>query len=195
VCESGDDQRDWNEEAGMLKKLLIITWILLLCQAIVSAGALQEKRMEFTLPQVPWTLTIPADDFQMAQKQLKQDGVGAYFYLIDEKQGLNLSMYIEPVKDCKDSKSCRNMVWKMGNPAWVNPQNVVQSELGDVSFVEFLIPSFQGMPVQQQNMYAEFVVDGFWVDLHLSKVLYKPEDHKLFERIIKSIKFEPKKKS
>ena len=179
----------------MLKKLSVITWTLLLCQAIVSAEPVQEKRIEFTLPQAPWTLTMPADDFQMAQKQMKQDGIGAYFHLVDKTQGVNLSMYIEPVKDCKDSKSCRDMVWKLGNPAWENPQKVVQSEIGDVSFFEFLIPSFQGMPIQQQNMYAEFVVNGFWVDLHLSKVRYKPKDHKLFEQIIKSIKFEPKKNS
>ena len=176
----------------MLRNVSIITWVLLLCLTIVSAGPLQEKRLEFTLPQAPWTLTMPADDFRMAQKQMKQDGFGAYVYLIDKTQGVDLSMYIEPVNDCKDSRSCRDMVWRLGNPAWVNPQNVVQSELGDVSFVEFLIPSFQGLPVRQQNMYAEFVVDGFWVDLHLSKTDYKPEDHKLFERIIKSIKFEPK---
>ena len=150
--------------------------------------------MEFTIPQAPWTLTLPADNFKLAQKQMKSDGAGAYFHLTDEKQGLNLSMYIEPATSCQDSKSCRDMVWKAGNPSWVNPQNVVQSEIGDVSFFEFLIPSFQGMPVQQQNMYAEFVVDGFWVDLHISKVLYKPEEHRLFERIIKSIKFDPKNK-
>ncbi|MDX6576109.1 MAG: hypothetical protein QOE96_2062 [Blastocatellia bacterium] len=185
----------WNRGSEVLKKLSIITWLLLLCQMIVGAAPLQEKRIEFTLPQAPWTLTMPADDFQMAQKQMKQGGVGAYFLLIDETQGVNLSMYIEPVKDCQDSRSCRDMVWKLGNPAWVNPQNVVRSELGDVSFVEFLIPSFQGRPVRQQNMYAEFVVDGFWVDLHLSKADYKAEDHRLFERIIKSIKFEQKTKS
>src|SRR5260370_15949797 len=156
----------------MCTKLSIITWILLLYQTIVSAGPLPEKRIEFTLPQAPWTLTMPADDFQMAQKQMKQGGIGAYFYLIDRTQGVNLSMFIEPVKDCKDSKSCRAMVWKLGNPAWENPQNVVQSEIGDVSVFEFLIPSFQGRPVQQQNMYAELVVDGFWVDLPLSKVPY-----------------------
>lgn len=104
-------------------------------------------------------------------------------------------MYIEPAVNCSDSRSCRDMIWKAGNPAWVNPQNVVQSEIGDVSFFEFLIPTFQGMPIQQQNMYAEFVVDGFWVDLHISKTLYKPEEHNLFEQIIKSIKFEPKNKN
>src|SRR5262249_14378878 len=168
-------------------------WAFVCLMAPVTAIAAQEKRMEFTLAQAPWTMTMPADNFRLAQRQTKPDGTGAYFYLTDETQHLNLSMFIEPANDCKDSKSCRDMVWKAGNPAWVNPQNVVQSEIGDVSFFEFLIPSFQGMAVQQQNMYAEFVVDGFWVDLHISKVLYQPEEHKLFERLIKSIKFEPKK--
>jgi hypothetical protein len=86
------------------------------------------------------------------------------------------------------------MVWKAGNPAWENPKNVVSSELGDVSYFEFLMPSMRGVPFQQQNMYAEFVVDGFWVDLHISKVLYKPQDHELFEQLVKAIKFESKEK-
>jgi hypothetical protein len=177
----------------MIKRFLVITCALIYCQAIGTGKILQEKRLEFTLPGAPWTLTMPADNFDLAEKQMKPDGSGVYFHLADEKQNINLSMYIEPVKDCKDSKSCRDMVWKAGNPAWQNPKDVVQSQIGDVSFFEFLIPSFQGQPIKQQNMYAEFVTDGFWVDMHISKVLYKPEEHELFERIIKSIKFEPKK--
>ena len=179
----------------LMRRFYASAGLFILGQVIAAQDTSNQKRLEFTMPQAPWTMSLPADNFKLAQKQMKPDGTGAYFYLTDDKQGLNLSMYIEPVSACQDSKSCRDLVWKTGNPAWVNPQNVVQSEIGDVSFFEFLIPSFQGMPVQQQNMYAEFVVDGFWVDLHISKVLYKPEEHKLFERIIKSIRFDAKSKS
>jgi hypothetical protein len=177
----------------MIRKLSVIAWILLLCAIIGGAASSQEKRLEFTISESPWTLTIPADDFHVAAEKMRADGRGAYFHLIDEKQKIDLSMFIEPVKDCKDSKSCRDMLWKLGNPAWVNPQNVVQSDIGDTSVLEFLMPSYQGFVIRQQNVYAEFVRDGFWVDMHLSKVFYQPEDHALFERIIKSIKFEPKK--
>ena len=38
-----------------------------------------------------------------------------------------------------------------------------------------------------------FVIDGFWVDLHISKVLYTPRDHDAFDQVVKSVKFEPKK--
>jgi hypothetical protein len=160
----------------------------------VSATA-QERRLEFTLAEAPWTLTIPADDFKLAQKKMRSDGRGAYFYLIDEKQNIDLSMFIEPVKDCADSKACRDMIWKLGNPEWINPQNVVQSTIGDVSVLELMLPKYQGRDIRQHNVYAEFVVDGFWVDMHLSKALYKPEEHQLFERIIKSVKFEPKRRT
>jgi hypothetical protein len=176
----------------MTRKLLVAVCLVFLFQMSAGASCFQEKRLEFTLAEAPRKLTIPADDFQLAQKQMRSDGRGAYFDLVDEKQNINLSMFIEPVKDCNDSKSCRDMIWKLGNPEWVNPQNVVQSEIGDVSVLELMVPKYQGMDIRQQNLYAEFVVDGFWVDMHLSKVLYKPEEHKLFERIIKSVRFEPK---
>ena len=178
----------------MLKrKLFGFCCALFLWHTGVSAASLDEKRIGFTVPAAPWTMTMPADAFVFAQKQIKPDGRYGYFYVVDEKQHLNVSMYIEPVKDCQDSKSCRDMIWKAGNPAWVNPQNVVLADIGNASIVEFMIPTFQNQPIKQQNMYAEFVVDNFWVDLHISKVLYKSEEHELFERIIKSIKFEPKK--
>ena len=174
---------------------LVGTFCVLLL-AVPTADAVRltaEKRVSFTVPAAPWSLTLPAANFQLAQQKIKPDGSAAYFYLMDEQSHLNVSFFIEPVSKCKDSKACRDMVRDAGNPMWENPKNLVTSQIGEISYFEFLMPSSGGVPFQQQNMYAEFVVDGFWVDLHISKVLYKPEDHKLFEELVKSIEFEPKK--
>lgn len=178
-----------------LIRVLSVCGVLVLAHATAVCGHLDEKRISFTVPAAPWTMTLPADDFELKQKNIKPDGRSGYFYIVDDQKHLNVSFFIEPVGGCKDSKSCRDMVWKAGNPAWETPQNVVLSEIGDVSFFEFLLPTFRGQPIQQQNMYAQFVIDGFWVDVHISKVLYKPDEHELFERLVKSIKFEPKKNS
>jgi len=177
----------------MLTKTLLVAVLLFICQTPVRPQQANEERMSFTVVPAPWTLTLPKDGLVLQQRQVKPDGSSAYFALVDEKQKLSISLFIEPVNECKDSKACRDMVWKLGNPSWENPQNVVQSEIDGVSYFEFFMPSFQGVPVKQQHLYAEFVKDGFWVDLHISKVSYQPEEHLLFERIIKSIKFEPKK--
>lgn len=177
----------------ILIRAISVCSVLVLVHATAVCRHLDEKRMSFTVPAAPWAMTLPADDFVLKQKKIKPDGRSGYFYIVDDQQHLNVSFFIEPVGACKDSKTCRDLVWKSGNPSWETPRNVVLSEIGDVSFVEFLMPSFRGQPIQQQNMYAQFVVDGFWVDLHISKVLYKPQEHELFERIVKSIRFEPKK--
>jgi hypothetical protein len=174
----------------LIKAFLTLVVIMSLSQA--AAVATEEERVGFSVPAAPWTLTLLKDGLVVENQQIKPDGRYGYFSLIDEKNKMNISFFIEPVKDCKDSKSCRDMVWKLGNPLWEKPQKVVQSEIGDVSYFEFFMPSFRGMPVKQQNMYAEFVKDGFWIDMHISKVLYKPEEHELFERVIKSVRFEPK---
>jgi len=174
----------------LMKAFSALMVVMSLFQAATTAA--EEGRMGFSVPAASWTLTLPKEGLVVANQQIKPDGRSGYFSLIDEKNKLNISFFIEPVKDCQDSKSCRDMVWKLGNPSWENPQKVVQSEIGDVSYFEFFMPSFRGMPVKQQNMYAEFVKDGFWIDMHISKVRYKPEEHELFERVIKSVRFEPK---
>lgn len=174
------------------RALQILGGIVLIAQAAFAHGSFDEKRMSFTVPTAPWTMTLPAGNFVVEERRQKPDGSSGYFFLTDNTSHLNVSFYIEPVGSCKNSKACRDMVWKMGNPSWENPKNFVSSQIGDVSYFEFLIPSFRDQPVQQQNMYAEFVVEGFWIDLHISKILYKPEDHKLFEQLVKAIKFEPK---
>jgi hypothetical protein len=166
--------------------------IALSVEAAFARSVADEKRMSFTVPGAPWIMTLPARDFVLAEHQDKSDGTGAYYFLTSEQSHLNVSFYIEPVSNCKDSKTCRDMVKKLGNPSWEKPRNFVSSQIGDTSYFEFLVPSFRGMAVQQQNMYAEFVVDGFWVDLHISKVLYQPSEHVLFEELVKAIKFEPK---
>lgn len=167
--------------------------LCLLCS--IALGLSDEKRIGFTIPEAPWTMTLPADNFVVKQEKYRPNSPGGYFYIVDEKQHLNVSFFIEPVAKCTSSKACRDMVWKGGNPNWENPKNVVLTDIGETSILEFMVPTFRGQPVQQQNIYAEFVVDGFWVDMHLSKVFYKAEDRALFERLIKAVRFEPKKKS
>jgi hypothetical protein len=175
-----------------IKRLILAYILLLLCQAPAITRPLDEERIGFTVPTAPWTLTLPQGGLVIQQRQVKPDGRSAYFLLTDDKSKLNISFFIEPVKNCQDSKACRDMVWRLGNPSWKNPQKVAQAEIGEVSYFEFFMPSFRGAPVKQQHMYVEFVKEGYWVDLHISKVLYKPEEHELFERLIKSIKFDMK---
>ena len=176
----------------LVTRFFALLVLLTLTQTVVVSSSLDEERLSFTLPNAPWVLSLPKTGLVVQETKTKPDGSGVYYSLSDEKNQLMVSFYIEPAKECQNSKSCRDMVLKAGNPSWENPQGMVQTDIGNASCFEFFIPSVQGVPVKQQNLYAEFVQDGYWVDMHVSKILYDPQDHELFERVIKSVKFEPK---
>jgi hypothetical protein len=175
----------------LVKNSLALCILLASCQ-IPGTKPSVEERIGFTVPAAPWTLTLPKGDFIVERQWVEPDGRSGIIMMKHKKKIMTINFRIEPVSGCKDSKSCRDMVYKRDNYSRDNAQNIVQSEIGGVSYVEFFIPSFRGELVQMQNMTATFVKDGFLVELHIVKALYKPEEHEMFERIIKLIKFEPK---
>src|SRR5262245_52057840 len=177
-----------------MNRLILLLFILIL-PLTRSAYSQQPEgsSVKLTVPKAPWTIFISGDALVLNSQKINPDGSRGYFMLVDEKAEMFASLFIEPVDKCKTSKECRDMVWKLGNPAWQKPQNVKLSEIGEISILELFVPELQGRPIRQQNMYAEFVSAGYWVDLHLSKPLYQDRDRGLFERMVKSVKFEPKK--
>jgi tetratricopeptide (TPR) repeat protein len=178
-----------------MKKLILALLLISLFSLMAPAYAQQSEgsSVSLTVPKSPWTFFISGEALVLTRQEIKPDGSQGYFMLVDEKAQVFASLFIEPADKCKTSKECRDFVWKSGNPSWGNPQNVKLSEMGEISILELLVPEFQGKPVRQQNLYAEFVVDGYWVDLHLSKVLYRDQDRVVFERMVKSVRFEHKK--
>jgi len=157
------------------------------------ASAQTPGTMSFSVDASPWELILP-DDGLKVNSERRKDERSAYLSARGSS-GLIASVFIEPVKNCMDAKSCRDMVWKLGNPSWGTPQNVKMSEIGEASCVGFLVPVFQGMKVNQQNLYAEFVKDGYWVDLHLSLSGFTPERQGVLDSFVRSVRFAEKRKT
>ena len=157
---------------------------------IAAAQNTIDDRVAFTTPDAPWTVWLDGKNLDLENRQqIKSDNKSGYFMMFDEADGMTASLFIEPVDKCKTSEECRDFVLKTGNPKWGKVENLVKSKIGDVSYFEFFRPTVQNQPLQVQDMYAEFVQDGYWVDLHISKVEYKKEDRVLFENLVKSVKF------
>lgn len=174
----------------MITRLISISFVIVfLLQVFATAQTVIEDRVAFTTSDAPWLVTFGNKNLDIQDQQIKHDNKSGYFLLSNEKEGFTVSLFIEPVVKCKTSAECRDFVWKTGNPEWGKVQDVVQSKIGDVSYFEFFRPTVQGQPLQVFDMYAEYVVNGYWVDLHLSKVQYKKEDHLSFENFVKSVRF------
>lgn len=160
--------------------------------SMVWAADPVDTPMRFTIDAAPWVMTVSAGNMKLTQQDVKPDGNKGYFMLTGENSALVVSFWIEPVKKCSDSKSCRDLIYESNVPLLKEPTNLKKSEIGSTSVFEYHLAASQGVPVKQQNMYAEFVQEGYWVDMHLSKTRYEPKDHVLFEEFIKSVKFEKK---
>jgi len=174
----------------MITRLISTSFVIVfLFQVFATAQTVIEDRVAFTTPDAPWLVTFGNKNLDIQDQQIKPDGKSGYFLLFNEKEGLTVSLFIEPAVKCKTSVECRDFVWKTGNPKWGKVQDVVQSKIGDVSYFEFFRPTVQNQPLQVFDMYAQFVENDYWVDLHISKVQYKKEDHLLFENFVKSIRF------
>ena len=168
--------------------------VMVVASALVARapGARAQEMLAFTVPAAPWRLMLPKRTIRVEEQRVDPNGRSGYFTMLDATTNITISFFIEPVGACGDSRACRDSVRARGNPSWEDPQQMSDGKFGDISYFQFYMPSYAGVPVRQENLYAEFVQDGFWVDLHLSKVRYSPSDHARFEAIVKSIRFEAK---
>lgn len=165
--------------------------LLLVVVCVFSAAAQDEfvNGVQVTTIKAPWTLRILGQDLDISEVKAKPDQASAYFMMSSDATKLNVSVFIEPVDKCRSAEACRDYVLGLGNPAWGTYQDLAKGKIGSASYFEFYRPEVQGRPVKMLDMYAEFVQDGYWIDMHISKVLYEKKDHGLFETVVNSTKF------
>jgi hypothetical protein len=173
----------------MKNTFLAVTAVFFL-QLSLNAQARIQDSVRLTAVGAPWDVVIDGGGLDIKQVGTKPGG--AYFLLYPSKDKLNISFYIEPAENCKTSDDCRDFVLNAGNPAWGKFESLNKARFGQFSYFEFFRPEAMGQPLKMQDMYAQYVDQGYWVDLHISKVLYKKEDKLLFEKLMNSIKFVPK---
>ena len=177
----------------MRKAGFVIVFALIpLVSGFVQAQDTFIDGVDLTTIKAPWTLRILGNELDITQVQAKPDQASAYFMMASASSSINVSVFIEPVDKCKTGEECRDHVLGLGNPAWGKYEKLAKGKLKDFSYFEFYRPEVQGKQLKMLDMYAEYVSQGYWVDVHISKALYSKEDHVLFEKVINSISFVPK---
>lgn len=157
----------------------------------ISFAALQnsEHPIEIAYPGKTWALTIKSRGFEIKQKQTKPDGDGVMIAATNEENGLIMTVYLEKAAGKGGSKECRDYYWGKAKNSPLPKTDIKMSELNEMALVEYIMPSFQGRTLNQKNVNAYLAKDGVWIDIHISKVLFKPEEWSLFREVLDSVSF------
>lgn len=173
------------------RSIIILGLALVIVSSIPAVTEMQEENGMVSLwsKGAGWVLQLPGKGYKLQVEKHKEVGVSHYYAFHNSDFSLNVSFFIEPVDECTSSEERRKQYWQNPGPVVVDPQKVTFFDLNGFSVVEFVVPMFKGMKVDQMNMSAHHVREGFWVDTHISKVLYQPKDRATFIEFIKSIRF------
>jgi hypothetical protein len=161
-----------------------------LLMAGCAAGAVSSLKKEGSVyrvrvPESASTIAFPADGFRVETA----DDARPYYFLKDEKTGLNVSFNFEPVRKCKTSEECRDyLVAKLRTVSFKKDWSVSKIDQTPVS--EHLDGPVEGLNLRQHHLNAHYIIDGVWIDMHLSKVNYRPADHELFASFVRSIRID-----
>jgi hypothetical protein len=168
---------------GLLVGTLMIG--ILLADDGAGAGA-APARVKLTYPGRAWSLIVHLPGFDMQPVGRTMDGVMVEG--TNEKSGLVISVSLEKAPRRGDAVACRKYYWKKTRKSPMPKTNVVLTERGTMAVVEYLIPSFMELPINQKNFNAYMSHDGVWIDVHLSKVDFRPADAALFEAVLRSVR-------
>ena len=166
--------------------------LLLLCLGfapLICAQKVNAPKLEVTMANEAWTLAFDAKDFSVKANGPQPDG-RVYLLAQNDKIMVTLSVYLERVQGTATASDCQDIQKaRLDQKVDYTRQKIETRQSAGMEIVEYTIPEFSGAPIQQRNFFACLPKDDVYVDIHLSKVLFKPDDEKLFTAILNSAHF------
>jgi hypothetical protein len=136
-------------------------------------------------------LSIDLTGFKKDIDHVKPDG-RRYLMASHPKTGLNVSVTLEKIPSKASTKGCVEHLQQLQKGPFVTRgQDIKLNTVGEIPTLEYTLREFQGVRLDQKNMYACMAQDNVYADIHLSKVQYTTADVPLFQSILKTVNLQP----
>lgn len=147
---------------------------------------------EISIPGVPGILQIDvgATTFQTA---VTRDGREVQLRAFDRPDHLGISAFLQRVTFPASPEKCRDEWW----PATKKSAPMKRDDLDEslvtdgIARVEYIVPEYRGNKIHQKTIHAYLGSGNLCAEVHLSKAGFEPNDQKLFEQILSSVKLLP----
>lgn len=125
--------------------------------------------LQFYSSQVPWRISFPKQRWTLGQEKRRPDGDGFYYLASNDVLGLNFSVYIDKTDKCSSGSSCRTLFWSNPGPGYAGAKDVKQFDRNGFAAIQLYmdVPALQA---KQGNLLAHEYKDGYWIDIHISRM-------------------------
>jgi len=145
----------------------------------------KDGKYEIHATTAPWVVRFKHTGLALRQERRMDDGKTRYYHFTAADSPLNVSLFIERVTECKTSNACRAL--QLSGENMKAAVDVKEYDQGEFSILEYKLKEFQGETVNQSNVNAHFVKDGYWLDLRLSQSGPTAENRALFADFLKGV--------
>lgn len=155
----------------------------------IYSADLPKEGITLSLPGLNWILDINSPGFKIEQKEISEKEDKTKFFANNDKTGVVISGFLERVPKIGTSKDCRDHYWgQVKSKSPLKMDNIMMSDFGQMAIVEYVVKEVKGVEINQRHLNAYLAEDKYWIDIHISKSNFKPEDESLFKSILKNIK-------
>ena len=169
----------------------------ILCVLLLSVSNVQSQEpakeqikevIILSLPNLNWGLEIDAPGFAIEKKQVSKNGDKTSFQANNDAAGLTMSAFLEKAPNTGTSKDCRDYYFSKLKESPAVESDVKMSEIGEMAIAEYVIKELKGIKLNQKHLNAYLAKNGYWIDVHISKADFEPQDQALFDTILKGIR-------
>lgn len=144
-----------------------------------------------TWPEKGLGLSIDLTGFVKDIDHVREDG-RRYLMASHPKTGLNISITLEKVPIQASAQGCMEQLKLIEKGPFVtHAQDIKLNASGSMPTLEYTLRKFQGVRLDQKNIYACLAQDNVYADIQLSKVHYTTADAPLFQSILTSLRLQP----
>ena len=143
-----------------------------------------------TWPEKGLGLSIDLTGFKKDLDLVKPDG-RRYLMASHPKTGLNVSVTLELVPTQASAQGCIDQLKLIQQgPLATRGQDIKLDTAGKLPTLEYILHKFEGVLVDQKNMYTCLAQQDVYADIHLSKAQYTTADAPFFQTILKSVRLQ-----
>lgn len=154
----------------------------------VPAHTQSDARHIAALANRTWGIKLDLPGFRRMEQEVLPDG-RLYLYIANDQTKVLVTVTLEEILPQMVKSGCREVLdFRAKRNDRVKKKDVKLTARGPFVALEYLVPAWEGKPIRQKNIFLCMLYDDVFVDVHLSKVEYEPEDNGLFQEVIENLK-------